>query len=180
MIEVGRICVKIAGRDAARKCVVVDILDNRLVMIDGETRRRKCSIMHLEPTGTKIELKKGASHEEVKAELAKIGITTRETKPKKAGERPRSKRKTPEELRKQKEEKKKFRLFSRQKADKKVEEKKKEIEEKKKEIEEKLKAATEEEKGEKKKEAQEETKAAEKRKEEQAEQQKTAETPEDG
>jgi len=43
----GRICVKTAGRDAGLKCVIVDVLDDKFVLIDGETRRRKCNILHL-------------------------------------------------------------------------------------------------------------------------------------
>ena len=29
MIDVGRVCVKTAGRDAGRKCVVVEIVDKQ-------------------------------------------------------------------------------------------------------------------------------------------------------
>ena len=49
MIDIGRVCIKLAGRDAGKKCVIVGILDDKTVMIDGETRRRKCNILHLEP-----------------------------------------------------------------------------------------------------------------------------------
>lgn len=34
-IEVGRICVKLFGREAGRKCVVVDIIDKNFVLITG-------------------------------------------------------------------------------------------------------------------------------------------------
>ena len=61
MIEIGRVCVKTAGRDAGLKCVVIDI-DKKLVLIDGQTRRRKCGIAHLEPTKDVLKIKKGASH----------------------------------------------------------------------------------------------------------------------
>ena len=47
MIEIGRLCVKIAGRDAGKKCVVVDVVNDNTVLIDGETRRRNCNIKHL-------------------------------------------------------------------------------------------------------------------------------------
>ena len=57
MIEIGRICVKIAGRDAGLKCVIVDILDDKSVLIDGETRRRKCNVLHLEPSKEVIKIK---------------------------------------------------------------------------------------------------------------------------
>ena len=109
MIEIGRLCVKLAGRDAGLKCVVVDILDDKFVLIDGETRRRKCNILHLEPLKDVIKIKKKDSHEDVKKEFEKLGLTIRETKPKQKTERPRKKRKTPEQIREQKEEKKRLR-----------------------------------------------------------------------
>ncbi len=65
MIEVGRVCVKIAGRDAGRKCVVVDVIDKNNVLIDGFTRRKKCNIKHLEPLSQKLEAAKGATHDEI-------------------------------------------------------------------------------------------------------------------
>jgi large subunit ribosomal protein L14e len=108
MIEIGRLCVKIAGRDAGLKCVVVDILEDKFVLVDGETRRRKCNIMHLEPLKDVIKIKKNASHEDVKKEFEKLSLKARETKPKQKTERPMKKRKTPEQLREQKEEKKKL------------------------------------------------------------------------
>lgn len=107
MIEIGRLAVKIVGRDAGLKCVVVDILDDKFVLIDGETRRRKCNILHIEPLKDGIKIKKKASHEDVKKEFEKLGLKVWETKPKQKAERPRKKRKTPEQLREQKEEKKK-------------------------------------------------------------------------
>ena len=41
MIDVGRVCVKIAGRDAGKKAVVVEKIDSNFVLIDGQTRRRR-------------------------------------------------------------------------------------------------------------------------------------------
>lgn len=78
MIEVGRVCLKIAGRDAGKKCVVVDLPSKNYALIDGQTRRRKCNIIHLEPLKEKLEIKKGAPHEEVVKELKKLGIETSE------------------------------------------------------------------------------------------------------
>ena len=124
MIEIGRICVKTAGRDAGLKCVIVDVLDDKFVLIDGETRRRKCNILHLEPLKDTLKIKKNISHESVKKEFEKLGLKSRETKPKQKTEKPRKKRKTPEQLRAQKEEKKKLMdIFKR----KKEEEPKKEV-----------------------------------------------------
>lgn len=88
MYEIGRLCVKIAGRDSAKKCLIVDILDNNFVLIDGQTRRRKCNIFHLEPLATVLKLKKGAQHSEVVDALKKEGIEVTETKPKEKKEKP--------------------------------------------------------------------------------------------
>ena len=115
MIEIGRLAVKIAGRDAGLKCVVVDILDDKFVLIDGETRRRKCNILHIEPLKDVLKIKKKASHEDVKKEFEKLGLKIWETKPKQKTQKPLKKRKTPEQLKKQKEEKKKHREISKPK-----------------------------------------------------------------
>jgi len=88
MIEVGRLCLKIAGRDSGKKCLVVETIDDKTVMVDGQTRRKKCNIKHLEPTKTKIHLKKGASHSEVAKEFSKLGIEIKEKKSKKPKQRP--------------------------------------------------------------------------------------------
>lgn len=88
MIEIGRICVKLAGRDAGREAVVVDILDGNYVLVDGNVRRRKCNILHLEPTSQKIEINKGASHEDVKMAFSKLKLPVWETKAKEKREKP--------------------------------------------------------------------------------------------
>lgn len=93
MYEVGRVCVKIAGRDAGLKCIIVEILGKNLVLIDGQTRRRKCNIKHLEPLSDVIKVKKGISHADVVKEFKKLKIETKETKPKKATERPKKQKK---------------------------------------------------------------------------------------
>lgn len=122
MIEIGRLCVKIAGRDAGKKALIVDILDDKFVLIDGETRRRKVNILHIEPLNQKIEIKKNAGHEDVAKALKEIGLEARQTKPKPQTQRPRTKRKTPEQLREQKEEKKKLRdIFKFKKKEEKTE-----------------------------------------------------------
>lgn len=69
-IEIGRICVKTKGREAGKRCVVVDLIDDSFVLVTGPkqltgVRRRRANIMHLTPTEEKIEIKKGASDAEV-------------------------------------------------------------------------------------------------------------------
>ena len=92
MIEVGRLCLKIAGRDAGKKAVIIDVLDKKFVLLDGEVRRRKCNVSHIEPLRGKLDIEKGASHEAVAAEFDKLGWKARETKPKAAAEKQVSKR----------------------------------------------------------------------------------------
>ncbi len=93
MFEVGRLCVKIAGRDAGKECVVVDVIDDNFVLIDGRTRRRKCNLKHLEPLDKVLDIKKGASHDDVKKAFAAIGIEIVDSKPKEHGERPKKQKK---------------------------------------------------------------------------------------
>lgn len=96
MIKEGRLCIKLAGRDAGQKCVIIEVLDNNFVMIDGQTRRRKCNIRHLEPLKEEIKVKKGESHTAVVAEFKKLGIEITEKKPKEKKERPKKQRKVKE------------------------------------------------------------------------------------
>lgn len=125
MIEIGRMCVKIAGRDSGKKCVVVDILDDIYVLIDGQTRRRKCNILHIEPLKEVIKIKKGASHETVKKEFESMGMKLVDTKPKEKKERPKKVRKKKEAVKEEVKDKK----TPKKKADSK-EEKKKEVKKK--------------------------------------------------
>ena len=86
-IEVGRLCVKIAGRDAGKECIIIDVTDKNFVLIDGNTRRRKCNIDHLELLPQKADIKKDASHEDVLTALKALGIKPEAkspAKPKKA------------------------------------------------------------------------------------------------
>jgi large subunit ribosomal protein L14e len=93
LYDIGRLCVKIAGRDANKRCVIVDVKDAHTVLIDGETRRRHCNVVHLEPLQETLDVKKGASHAEVAAAFKGLGIELGATKPKKAAARPKQVRK---------------------------------------------------------------------------------------
>ena len=86
--SVGRICVKLAGRDAGQKCVVLSEAKDGRVLIDGATRRREVSINHLEPLADVVAVKAGASTAEVSKVLEPLGVVVRETKAKKATVRP--------------------------------------------------------------------------------------------
>jgi large subunit ribosomal protein L14e len=95
MIEIGRLIVKLAGRDAGQKGVIVEILDNNYVLIDGQVRRRKCNILHIEPLNKKIKINDKATHEEVIKALKEEKIEIKEKKKKETTnvEKPKKQRK---------------------------------------------------------------------------------------
>jgi large subunit ribosomal protein L14e len=77
-MEVGRICVKLSGREAGRKCVVVDVVDKSFVLITGPkkvtgVRRRRANVNHVEPLQDTVEIKRGASDDEVQQALKTAG-----------------------------------------------------------------------------------------------------------
>ena len=83
MIEIGRIYVKTAGRDAGKKCVITEILDESYVMIDGQTRNKKCNVKHLEPLNQTVDIKQKPSHSEIVSAFSKLGLEIKESKNKK-------------------------------------------------------------------------------------------------
>ncbi len=68
-IEVGRICVKLAGREAGEKCVVIEVIDDKFVEVVGSSiKNRRCNVKHLEPIDETIEVK-SEDIEEIKKDL---------------------------------------------------------------------------------------------------------------
>jgi large subunit ribosomal protein L14e len=88
MYEIGRLAIKIAGRDAGQKCVIVEVLDDKYVVVDGMTRRRKCNKIHLEPLSQTLELNEKASHDDVTRAFKQLGLEVKTTKPKQKTEKP--------------------------------------------------------------------------------------------
>lgn len=88
-IEIGRICIKTTGREAGKKCVILDILDKNFALITGPSeltgvKRRRANLNHLQPTEEKVEIKKGVSDEEVLKLLAGKVPAAKEPKKRKA------------------------------------------------------------------------------------------------
>lgn len=70
LLDVGRVCVKVRGRDAGGLCAVIEAPDNGKILVDGiGVRRRKVNILDVEPTPTTLKIKKGASTDSVIKEL---------------------------------------------------------------------------------------------------------------
>ena len=77
-MEVGRICVKTVGREAGKKCIIVDIVDKNFVLITGPKtasgiKRRRANINHVEPTQEKLDINRGATDEEITEALKAAG-----------------------------------------------------------------------------------------------------------
>ena len=77
-IEVGRVCVKLAGRESGKKCVIVDVMDKSFVLITGPkkvtgVKRRRVNINHVAPTEESLQIKRGASDEELTQMLEAAG-----------------------------------------------------------------------------------------------------------
>jgi large subunit ribosomal protein L14e len=73
--EVGRVCVKTSGRDAGKRCVIVDLMDKNFALVTGPktvsgVRRRRVNVNHLKPLEEKITIEKGATDEQI-AQLVK-------------------------------------------------------------------------------------------------------------
>ncbi len=102
MVEVGQLVMKIAGRDSGEIGIIVDIIDDKFVLIDGNVRRKKCNIKHLESLNKVIKIKKKATTEDVKSELEKLGIKSKQKgKKRESKQRPRTQRKSKKEEKKE-------------------------------------------------------------------------------
>ena len=77
-IEVGRMCIKLAGRESGKKCVIVDVMDKSFVLVTGPrkstgVKRRRANVNHLRPLQEKIDIPRGASDQEIAATLESAG-----------------------------------------------------------------------------------------------------------
>lgn len=68
--EIGRVCVKTAGRDVGKRCVIVDLMDKNFTLVTGPkqvsgVRRRRVNVNHLKPLEEKIAIEKNATDEKI-------------------------------------------------------------------------------------------------------------------
>ena len=77
-IEVGRVIVKTAGREALMKAVIVDLVDQNFALISGAgvspVKRRRCNIKHLRPLDLSVPIKRGANDEDIAKAIDKAKI----------------------------------------------------------------------------------------------------------
>ncbi len=96
-MEIGRVCVKIVGKDAGKTVIVVDKIDNTYVLIDGNVKRKRCNIKHLEPLHKILKIEKGASTENLIKVMNENGIEVKEVKENKAHKEAKETKKTKED-----------------------------------------------------------------------------------
>ena len=74
VLNIGRVCMKIAGRDSNKIAVIIKNLDNNHVLIEGNVRRKKCNIKHLEPLNKILKIKEEESGDKIRELLKKEGF----------------------------------------------------------------------------------------------------------
>ncbi len=69
-MDIGRICLKMKGREAGKRCVIVDVIDRNYVMVTGPfeltgVKRRRINMNHLKPLDEAIEIPRNATDAEI-------------------------------------------------------------------------------------------------------------------
>ncbi len=82
LIKVGRVCVKIAGRNAGKYCVITKKIDDSFVEISGPKKisgikRNRCNISHLELTEQTVPIKAKSTDADIEKELKKAKLLER-------------------------------------------------------------------------------------------------------
>ena len=80
--EIGRVCMKIAGRETGKYCVVLKKVNDAFVEVTGPrmltgVKRRRANVDHLEPLPFTVEIKEGSQDDEVLQALEKAGLITK-------------------------------------------------------------------------------------------------------
>jgi len=69
-IDIGKICVKLVGREAGKKCVIIDVVDKNFVLVTGPqqlngVKRRRVNVNHIQVTERRVNIKRGETDEEL-------------------------------------------------------------------------------------------------------------------
>ncbi len=75
IMNIGRVCRMVKGKDAGNYCAIVDRVDKNFVLVDGKgIKRKKVNIMHLEPLPVVLEIGKNANTDAVVKALDNAGF----------------------------------------------------------------------------------------------------------
>jgi large subunit ribosomal protein L14e len=69
-MDIGRVCLKVQGREKGKRCVVIDVIDRNFVVVTGPgVKRRRVNMNHITPLDETISIQKNATDEEVISQL---------------------------------------------------------------------------------------------------------------
>ena len=75
---IGRLAVKTAGRETAKKCVILGFVDKNFVLVTGAglsgVRRRTANMKHLVPVDQIVKIKENSSDEDVASAISSAGL----------------------------------------------------------------------------------------------------------
>ena len=65
-MDIGRVCVKVQGRESGQRCVVIDVIDRNFVVVTGpDVKRRRVNMGHIIPLDETVNIPRNATDEEV-------------------------------------------------------------------------------------------------------------------
>ena len=64
-MDIGRVCLKVKGREQGERCVVLDVVDRNFVIVVGpNVKRRRVNMNHIRPLDEVVPLQRNATDEE--------------------------------------------------------------------------------------------------------------------
>ncbi len=81
-LDIGRVCIKTAGREAGKYCAVIKKEDDNFFIVTGPkaltgVKRRRCNVEHLEPTQYLLKIKEDAPEKDVIDAFEKAGVLSK-------------------------------------------------------------------------------------------------------
>ena len=65
-MDIGRVCVKVQGRESGQRCVVSDVIVRNYVIVTGpNVKRRRVNMNHIMPLDETVSISRNATDEEV-------------------------------------------------------------------------------------------------------------------
>jgi large subunit ribosomal protein L14e len=63
-MDIGRVCLKVKGREQGERCVVLDVVDRNFVIVVGpNVKRRRVNMNHIRPLDEVVPLQRNATDE---------------------------------------------------------------------------------------------------------------------
>jgi len=69
-IDIGRVCLKLQGREKGKKCVILDVIDRNFVVVAGPgVKRRRVNMDHILALDETVNVQRDASDAEIAGAL---------------------------------------------------------------------------------------------------------------